>query len=40
MQLFYTMGDPVEPVFELLQIINTLFACGIAFVGWRILTHR
>ena len=39
MQLFYTMGDPIEPVFELLQIVNTLFACGIAFVSWRILTH-
>ena len=39
MQLFYTMGDPIEPVFELLQLVNTLFACGIAFVGWRILTH-
>ena len=23
MQLFYTMGDPIEPVFELLQIVNT-----------------
>lgn len=38
-QLFYTEGSPVEPIFELLQIVNTLFACGIAFVGWRILTH-
>lgn len=38
-QLFYTPGGDVEPVFELLQVVNTLFACGIAFVGYRILTR-
>lgn len=38
-QLFYTEGGPVAPIFELLQMVNTLFACGIAFVGYRILTH-
>lgn len=38
-QLFYTEGSPVGPIFELLQIVNTLFACGIAFVGYRILIH-
>lgn len=38
-RLFYAEGSPVEPIFELLQIVNTLFACGISVVGYRILNH-
>lgn len=37
--LFYRNGSPVQPVFEWIQIFNTLAACAIAFVGWRILKH-
>lgn len=37
--LFYRNGSPVQPVFEWIQLFNTLSACAIAFVGWRILKH-
>ena len=38
-QLFYTPGEAIEPIFELLQIVNCLFASGIAICGYRILIH-
>lgn len=37
--LFYRNGSPVQPVFEWIQLFNTLSACAIAFVGWRILKY-
>ena len=37
--LFYKSGGSIQAVFEWIQIFNTLAACAIAFVGWRILKH-
>lgn len=38
-QLFYVEGSTADAAFELIQILNTLFACGISLVGYRILVQ-
>lgn len=38
-QIFYTEGGGTAAVFEWIQIVNTLFACGISVVCYRILNH-
>ena len=38
-QLYYVEGSTADAAFELIQILNTLFACGISLVGYRILVR-
>ncbi|MBQ6928860.1 MAG: glycosyltransferase family 39 protein [Oscillospiraceae bacterium] len=37
--LFYRPGVNIGSIFEIVQLVNTLFACCTVYVGYRILTH-